>query len=157
MSNTDYQTPTVADGVISAINAAWVPATFAVLNIQEDTEPKTIEECPFVNLRALEVRSDPKGPNASLVSVDDFYRYEIVLYFAMPPALGTSAGKVARVKSGYASLLRARLQTAADFKGVANLPYVTGLDYKNHNPGFEGAEMLRMIFECHGESLYFGS
>jgi hypothetical protein len=152
-----YDTPTIADGIITAINAAWVGGgkPFSAIEIQEDTEPKTIQDLPFVNLVALEVISDPKGPNASVVSVDDLYRYEIILYFAMPAAQGTMAGIPARLKSQYASLLRAQLQTSQAFAGVANLPYVTKVDYKNRNPRFEGAEMLRVIFECHGESNYF--
>lgn len=164
MSNA-YETPTIADGIISAINAAWVGTgkPFAAIEIQEDTEPKTIQEIlnspktAFVNLVALEVISDPKGPNASLVSVDDLYRYEIILYFKMPAATGTMAGIPARLKSQYASLLRAQLQSGEAFAGVANLPYVTKVDYKNRNPRFEGAEMLRVIFECHGDSPYSNS
>lgn len=155
MSN-PYVGGTIADAIITAINAAWTPTPFTSLVIQEDTEPKTIQQLPFVNLRTLEIRSDPKGPNAGVTSVDDLYRYEIILAFVMPPALGTSAGKVARLKLDYASLLRATLQSGAFFAGVANLPYVTGVDFKNRNPKFDGEETLRILFQCHAQSDYFG-
>ena len=157
MSNT-YAYAAIAEAMISAINAAWVPATFAAIEIQHDTEPKTIQQISggaFINLRPLEVKSDPRGPNAGLVSVDDLYRFEIIVYFPMPAATGMVNANVPFLKMGYASLLRAQLQTSSGtFAGVANLPYVTGADLRDRNPGFEGACSMRLTFECRAQSSY---
>ncbi len=150
----------IAEAVIAAINAAWVPSSFASINIQHDTEPKTIQQIAggaFVNLRPLEVKSDGRGPNAGLVSVDDLYRFEIIAYFPEPAATGTVNANVPFLKMGYATLLRAQLQTGDGFGGVANLPYVTDVDLRDRSPGFEGARMLRITFECRAQSNYFDS
>ena len=154
MSNA-YQTGAIADAIIAAIKSAWYTTSGNSLTIQEDSEPRTIQDLWFVNLKALEIIDNPRGPNASVLSVDDLYRYEIILYFPMPPALGTSAGKVARLKATYAGTLRQYLQTGDGFGGSANLPYVTGVDFRDLSPRPEGSATLRVKFECHGQSPYF--
>ncbi len=151
------QTPAVADAIIAAINRAWGNLGIGTLKIEEDSEPRTFQELPFVNLKALEVKLNPKGPNAGVVSVDYLYRYDIILAFPVPPAMGNSAGKSARMKSHYASLLIGELQKGDGFGGVANLPYVTGVDFRDRSPRFENAECtLRVTFECHSQANYFG-
>lgn len=159
MSNA-YVYAQIAEAMIAAINAAWVPDSFASIVIQHDTEPKTIQpiaEGAFVNLRPLEIRSSGRGINAGVVSVDDLYRFEVTVSFPEPAATGTVDANVPFLKMGYASLLRAQLQTGDGFGGVANLPYVTSVDMRDRSPGFEGARTLRIVFECRAQSNYFNT
>ena len=157
MSSSAYVYGAIADAVIAAITTAWTGLVPGTLTIQEDEEPLTIQQLPFVNIKVLEIQSNPKGPNATVQSVDDLYRFEIILYFAMPPALGTVAGKKTRVKQTYHSAARENLQTGDGFGGVANFPYVRVADFHDRQMKFEGAATLRIVFECHANPDYFTS
>jgi hypothetical protein len=156
MSTSAYSYSGIAQAVINAVTAAWgagaVPGT---LTIQEDEEPLTIQGLPFVNVKVLEIMSNPKGLNATVQSVDDLYRFEVILYFLMPAATGGTGGLKARLKANYMSLLREKLQTGDGFGGAANFPYVTGADFRDLSPRPEGSATLRVRFECHGNSDYF--
>ena len=157
MSNA-YVYAQIAEAMIAAINAAWVPDTFASVIIQHDTEPKSIQQIiggAFVNLRPLEVRSDPKGLNAAVQSTDDLYRFEVIVYFPEPAATGTVNANVPFLKMDYASLLVAKTQTGDGFGGVANFCYQTGVDMKDRNPGFEGSRSMRVTWECRTQRQYF--
>lgn len=156
MSSSAYSYSGIVQAVINAVTAAWgggaVPGT---LTIQEDEEPLTIQSLPFVNVKVLEIKSNPRGPNATVRSVNDHYTFDVILYFAMPAATGTTAGLKARIKSNYMSLFREQIQTGDGFGGAANFPYVTAADFRDLSPRPEGAATLRMRFECDANPEYF--
>lgn len=155
MSNAFVYGP-IADALAAALTTAFVPGVFEAITIQEDTEPQSIQALPFINLRPLEIKSG-MGPNSGVIVVNDTYRFEIILHFAAPTALGTVAGLETRIKWGYFDLIRANIQVGDGIIGPTNLCYVTGCDFKNRSPIRDGGRTIRVVWECQAQSNYYPS
>lgn len=141
------------DGIIPALNGAFPGAP-----IVEDTVNRTFKSLPstgFFTVILMDIASDARGPNAAVGETDDLYRFEIVRERPMPPALGTTAGKLQRVLEAEATAIRAALQTGPTFAGIANLPYVEKVSFNNKPPVFEASLTLTVTFCCHTASTVF--
>lgn len=148
---------TLADALIEAINTAWAGVVPGTLTIDEDSNPRTIQNLPFVRLNWTPVNVSFGGLNATVGNTNQAYEWEIILQFLMPPATGTSAGKLSRIKADYASLLIAQLQTGPGFAGIANMPLARRVDPREETPTFEGCSMLRLIFTCQVQAAHNGA